>query len=162
MNLWIRKYQLPCWYFSMHLNSCLASLSFRNTESRWHSDSVPRPAAPLWTAYSHRTPHTVAGQLRILTGFPTTAFPYIILYHPCIQDIKVIFLIYNIIFIKNIHFYNITILHILQYIIKHNRFFYHLNAVFMIYSLIFLICGWKSDFTQHLHYRPLYLKLFYL
>lgn len=74
-------------------------------------------------------------------SFAASVFPYIILYHPCIQDIKVIFLIYNIIFIKNIHFYNITILHILQYIIKHNRFFYHLNAIFMIYSLIFLICG---------------------
>lgn len=48
---------------------------------------------------------------------------------------------YNIIFIKNIHFYNITILHILQYITKYNQYFCYLNAILTIYSLIVRICN---------------------
>ena len=44
---------------------------------------------------------------------------------------------YNIIFIKNIHFYNISILHILQYITKYNQYFCYLNAILTIYSLTF-------------------------
>jgi len=38
---------------------------------------------------------------------------------------------------ENIHFYNITILHILQYITKYNQYFCYLNAILTIYSLTF-------------------------
>lgn len=104
--------QVALWLSSSSCGSFVKGLQPQN--SLYSCGTVPD---------SHRIPHDY--------------FPYIILYHPCIQDIKVIFLMYNIIFIKNIHFYNITILHILQYITKYNQYFCYLNAILTIYSLTF-------------------------
>ena len=47
--------------------------SLENQKTKWHPDLVPHSVISPWKTYYDTIPHTVAGQFRSLTGFPTWA-----------------------------------------------------------------------------------------
>ena len=103
---------------------------------QWHSDSVPHPTISLWENFYDGTPLTVAGQFRILTGFPTCL--------SALQNLLYFFIFYHQILIK-------SIICLYNFFISQYGYWWIISCIIIIASWIFTVADCRVTLYVLLH-----------
>lgn len=103
---------------------------------QWHSDSVPHPTISLWENFYDGTPLTVAGQFRILTGFPTCL--------SALQNLLYFFIFYHQILIK-------SIICLYNFFISQYGYWRIISCIIIIASWIFTVADCRVTLYVLLH-----------